>query len=148
MKRETYQKKLLESLGLDPSQFEAPKEKPEIKRSENGLPVGVTLDELETYRGAQAVGIFLIAPELFKSFICRNCGETFMVSRTLVAFCTYYCTQQALKKSGIDWYPELDDQYLKRVWDNNEPLRVPPPALKILLELAKEQDSQELESAS
>lgn len=141
MKRETTQRKLLEALGLDPTQFETPEE-PKVKKNKYGLPEGLTLEQYESYRGGQATAIFLQAPELFKAYVCKNCGEPFLVSRTLVAFCTYDCTRAALHKAGIEWEPFIDEEYLRRVWDNNEPLRVPPAAVKVLQQITQDQEGQ------
>lgn len=135
MKRETYANKLAALLGLDESL--APK--PEPKKSKHRvLAQGVTLEEEEKYRGAQATAIFLLAPELFKPVVCKRCGEHFIVSRTLVAFCSYHCTKLALQESGIDWNPKIDAEYIRRVWEDNEPLRVPPAAVKVLMEIIKQ----------
>jgi hypothetical protein len=149
MKKETMEEKMLALLGLEHLK---PKEEPKKDQPKKGkkrgsggnFPVGVTLDQIEKYRGAQALNLFLQAPELFTARNCKRelCGEPFLVSREHVAFCSYTCMKRDLhERFGIEWNPNnpIDEQFVKRQLEGNEPLIVPPQAIKMLQELLPEQ---------
>jgi hypothetical protein len=154
MRKETYENKLVELLGLHhlkKPEPEQPKQQKRGRGKKSVLPVGVTLDEIESYRGAQALDLFLQAPELFSARHCKRekCQEPFLVSRQLVAFCSYTCMKKDLEERyGIEWSPtnEINEQFIRRQWNGNEPLIVPPAAVKLLQELtnahAGEDDSR------
>jgi endogenous inhibitor of DNA gyrase (YacG/DUF329 family) len=142
VRKETMANKLVELLGLSPelkvdvnSKGVAKKVEPKNKN----LPVGITEAEIQSAREAQAVTYFLQAPDLFSFKTCPHCGETFAVSRVFVAFCSYTCIAKDLENKGIRWSRldesgniNVDEDYVKRVWEGNEPLWIKETSLSRL----------------
>ena len=144
MKKETYANKLAKMLGLETL---APE--PSTKKTVGAKPnyTGIEFSQIEHYREATALSLFLQAPALFSPATCKHCNEPFLVSRHFVAFCSYGCLKADLYELGIEWHPEarIDEAYVRRVWDDNEPLRVSPHAFKLLQEMIQDQDGHDLE---
>ena len=135
MKRETYQNKLAELLGLDQFKVEAPKGTKSKGKTESKY-VGITEDGIQQFRQAQGLIYFLQAPELFSHKVCPHCGENFLVSRQFVAFCSYTCIKKDLETKGLAWSRGEDYELLAReVYEGNEPLWIREPLLSRLREV-------------
>lgn len=123
MKRETYEKKLAEILGL---QYILSEKEQRAKKTNQAL--GVTEDEINNARQAQGIIYFFQAPDLFSAKTCPHCGEGFLVSRRFVAFCSYTCIQKSLEEKGIKWSRsnsngyEISEEYIKNIYEGNEPI--------------------------
>lgn len=130
MKKETYLNKLNELLGLT-GKVEEIKVANEAKK---GKFVGITEDEIQTFREAQGVIYFLQAPALFQSKVCKHCNHPFLVSRLYVAYCSYTCIRASLKEMGFEWDKgkdiEVDHERMleyindKEIYNGQEPLWV------------------------
>lgn len=121
MRKETIQNKLADLLGL--TEFKVPIDKKGKPKVTHNAPVGVTEDEIQNFRAAQGIVYFLQAPELFSGKVCPHCGETFLVSRKYVAFCSYTCIEKDLESKGIKWSRKGDiESLVKEVYEGNEPL--------------------------
>lgn len=132
MKRETYQNKLAELLGLDQFKVEAPKSTKSKGKTDSKY-VGVTEDAIQQFRQVQGLVYFLQAPELFSHKVCPHCKESFLVSRQFVAFCSYTCIKKDLEAKGIGWSRDKDIEVLvKDVYEGNEPLWLKEPMLSRL----------------
>lgn len=148
MKKETAASKLAALLGLNPNDeavIEATTTKEQKAKKKKDALRGVTLDELDTFRSANAVLLFLQAPELYTARTCKHCKGDFLVSRKFVGYCSYTCLKKELEAIGIDWDTKkpLDEAYVRRVWEHNEPLVIPPAAIKVLQELANGNHSEQ-----
>lgn len=131
MKEETYLNKLNELLGIKEKVEELPKF---TKAKPNDI-VAVDEDEIDDFREKQAVLYYLRAPALFTSKTCSHCGDTFLVSRKYVGYCSYTCTRKALEELGIKWSKGEDLEALAndpQVWNGNEPLWIRQSTLESL----------------
>jgi len=125
MKKETYQNKLAELLGLDQFIVDTAKASSKSKPKSEDKFVGITEDEIQSFRAAQGLVYFLQAPELFSLKTCPHCGAEFLVSRQYVAFCSYTCISKDLEAKGIAWSKGEDiDSLITAVYDGNEPIWV------------------------
>jgi hypothetical protein len=118
VKRETTQEKLLALLGLT----EVAKE---VKERATGRVMGITEEEIQSYREIQGMIYFLQAPQLFTAKVCPNCDTPFVVSRKQVGFCSYVCIAESLRKMGIEWSKEKDLDALvldPQFYNGNEPI--------------------------
>lgn len=132
MKRETYQNKLADLLGLHQFKVEAPKSTKSKGKTESPY-VGVTEDAIQQFRQVQGLVYFLQAPELFSHKVCPHCKESFLVSRQFVAFCSYTCIKKDLEAKGIGWSRDKDIEVLvKDVYEGNEPLWIREPLVSRL----------------
>lgn len=125
MKRETTAAKMAKLLGLEHKVPE--KLKPQTEKKKNYGFVPVNEDELQHFRAAQGLYYFFQAPELFTAKICKHCGESFLVSRKFVAFCSYTCIEKDLESIGIKWRKGQDFEALAldpEVYAGNEPIWV------------------------
>lgn len=118
------EKRMLEALGLteEKEKVEAKKQKAKSSKIQ-----GVSEEEIQEFRAAQAVVYFLQAPELFTPKVCKHCEAVFVVSRRDVAFCSYTCIKASLKELGIEWRRGIAlevaiEEAIKHVYDGNEPL--------------------------
>lgn len=127
MRKETMHNKLMELLGLEDRKIEVDQRGRAVSKK-NDAPLGVSDEELDSYREAQAVVYFLRAPELFSHKVCPHCGENFLISRQFVAFCSYTCIYKDLESKGIIWSAkskhrfEIDEEFVKEKLEGNEPL--------------------------
>jgi hypothetical protein len=131
MKKETLQEKLNALLGLT----ETAKV---IKEKATGRVVGVTEEEIQEFREIQGLIYFLQAPQLFTPKVCPNCNTPFVVSRKQVAFCSYLCIAEDLRKKGLEWRKGNDIELLvqdPQVYDGNEPLWIREPLLQRIQEM-------------
>lgn len=136
MKMETTANKLAELLGISQEVVaqskvvvEAAKNKkqPKGKTSKHPIDIGVSEDEIQSFRAAQGLFYFLQAPELFSLKTCKHCSAEFLVSRKYVAFCSYTCIKASLNEIGIAWTKGDDIESLAndpQVYDGNEPIWV------------------------
>ena len=124
MKRETMQNKLAEILGLDQFKVDTDAKKKSASKATEKF-VGITEDEIQSFRAAQGLVYFLQAPELFSLKTCPHCTAEFLVSRQYVAFCSYTCISKDLEAKGIKWTKGEDiDSLITAVYDGNEPIWV------------------------
>jgi hypothetical protein len=132
MKAETTREKLNALLGLlDDDETAAvvekvQEEKARQEQSRVGIHVGIPEAEIQKFREMQGIIYFLMAPQLWQSKTCPNCGIPFMVSRLFVAYCSYDCINESLRNIlGNDW-SRLDDLEKvvvdPQVYDGNEPI--------------------------
>lgn len=134
MKRETQLDKLNALLGIS-------KKAEEVKVKSTGNTVGITEDKIQKWREIQGIIYFLQAPALFTPKTCKNCGSKFVVSRLYVAYCSYDCITESLRKLGIEWTKGTDPEALAldpQVYNGNEPLWVRQPTLSRLQEILQE----------
>lgn len=130
MKLETAAEKMIKALGLEgkvENTFKATttakstrKRGAVIKRD-----IAVTDEQVQNFRAAQGFTYFLQAPELFTPRVCKECDSPFLVSRKLVAFCSYDCIRANLNKMGFDWEKGRDLEALAQdpeVYKGNEPI--------------------------
>jgi hypothetical protein len=119
-KAEKAQQALMELLAEDaPELIEVHKQ----KQARIGNIQEVSEEEIQEFREAQGIIYFLKAPQLFKSKICNNCGNHFIVSRLYVASCSYHCIAAELLKLGIVWKKHHDVEALvQSVYEGNEPI--------------------------
>jgi endogenous inhibitor of DNA gyrase (YacG/DUF329 family) len=124
MKKETMQNKLAELLGLDQFKVETKASKGKKSEPKDRPYIGVTEDEIQSFRAAQGLVYFLQAPELFTARTCPHCHENFLVSRQFVAFCSYTCIRKDLENKGIRWSKGEDIEALVRseTYEGNEPI--------------------------
>lgn len=126
MKKSTVANKLNELLGIT-TKVE------EVKTKSTGKIVGITEEEIQTFREAQGLIYFLQAPSLFTPKICPHCKEGFMVSRKYVSYCSYTCIEKSLEELGITWSRKGNiDSVVKDIYDGNEPLWIHQSNLKKL----------------
>ncbi len=130
MKKETAAAKLNALLGIT-------EKVEEVKTKSTGNIVGITEDEIQTFREAQGLIYFLRAPGLFTPKVCGHCGEGFMVSRKYVGYCSYTCIEKSLEELGISWSRkgEIEPDFIKDIYDGNEPLWIRSPILSRLTEM-------------
>lgn len=149
MKRETYHNKLADLLGLTHMKIEEPKSTKGSKKGKSESKyVGITEDEIQSFRVAQGLIYFLSAPELFSHKVCPHCNENFLVSRQFVAFCSYTCIKKDLEAKGIGWSRSEDIEVLvKDVYEGNEPLWIREPMLS-RLKAALERSTESLLSST
>lgn len=122
MKIDTYARKLAELLGGELTNL-VPTISNKSGKATLNLPVGITEDEIQTFRAAQGLRYFLQAPELFTPKVCPHCNEGFLVSRMYVAFCSYTCILKSLEEQGIAWSRKDEYELLtKDVYEGNEPI--------------------------
>ena len=111
---------------------EEAKSKAKVKRgvkqiTKHPVDIGVSEDEIQSFRAAQGLHYFLQAPELFSLKTCKHCGASFLVSRKYVAFCSYTCIKASLNEVGIAWNKGDDIESLAndpQVYEGNEPIWV------------------------
>lgn len=118
MKKETTLDKLNAILGLT-------KQAEEVKVKASGKTLGISEHEIQTWREIQGIIYYLHAPHLFQPKICKNCGTRFVVSRLYVAFCSYLCIKESLRKMGIEWSRDREDYEIlvtSNVYEGNEPI--------------------------
>lgn len=123
MKKETYANKLAELLGLPTPA--APPAVGKGKKQNLNTPVGISEDDIQSFRAAQGLIYFLQAPALFTPKKCPHCGESFLVSRQYVSFCSYTCIRKDLEERGIKWSKGEDYEALANdpaVYEGNEPI--------------------------
>jgi hypothetical protein len=97
----------------------------EVKTRSTGKVVGVTETEIQEFREAQGLEYFLQAPALFSAKVCPHCGDSFLVSRKYVSYCSYTCIRKSLEKLGIGWSKGKDLEGLandSQVYQGNEPI--------------------------
>ena len=100
-------------------------------------PDGVSTERgIEQSRNMEAGIEFFKAPDAFTQKNCTVCGQTFAVNRNNVGRCSDACRITELERLGIrvDFHTSRDVKYVQRVWNNNEPLIVPPDMLAIIIE--------------
>lgn len=122
MKTETYANKLAALLGLPDHVAEVHAEKPKKNKTSE---VAVDENEVQSFRAAQGIIYFLQAPELFTQKVCKHCGESFLVSRKFVGYCSYTCIRKSLEEVGVQWAKGDDLEALARdpqVYQGNEPI--------------------------
>lgn len=90
---------------------------------------------------AEAVLLFLEKPARFLQKECKRkeCGEWFGTNYRAVAYCSDNCRIKELAAVGIEWDPSKRPE---ERWGGEEPLLIPPAALKALLALAQRQAEQ------
>jgi hypothetical protein len=99
-----------------------PQVQKELKRKASSR-IGISEDEIQDFRAAQGIVYFLQAPELFSPKVCPHCGESFLVSRQFVAFCSYTCIAKDLESKGLKWEKGKDIEALvTSVYEGNEPI--------------------------
>jgi hypothetical protein len=126
MKKETYEKKLADLLGLT----NLVEEKQAQKAAHNKV-VAVPEEDINKAREAQGMLYFLQAPDLFQAKVCPHCGADFLVSRRFVKCCSYTCIAKELENQGIRWSRlkdddtyEISEEWIKQIYEGNEPLWV------------------------
>lgn len=121
MKPDTYKDKLNALLGITPDVVEKIEQK---KAGKLGNIIGVTEEEIDERREMEGLIYFLQAPELFHARVCKHCEEPFLVSRLHVAYCSYQCIQNDMKKNwGTYWSRTADmERMVLEVYEGNEPL--------------------------
>lgn len=98
-------------------------------------------------REVQAVQLFLEKPDAFMLKECSNCGGQFLTTYKFVADCSNRCRIKSLAKIGIVWSPyRSPDERWRRAQIPIE-YSIPPEALKILIELAVEQQNHSPEQS-
>lgn len=124
MKDETMQAKLMALLaGGDTEKHEKLEETKKQVNARKGKIHEISEDEIQTFREAQGITYFLRAPALFSRKTCKHCGESFLVSRLYVAYCSYTCIRKSLEEDGFEWRKGYDlDTIIKDVYDGNEPI--------------------------
>jgi hypothetical protein len=143
MKKETTLDKLNAILGIKAAAEE-------LKVKSSGKTVGISEDEIQTWREIQGLIYFLQAPALFQPRVCKNCNTKFVVSRLYVAFCSYLCIKEDLRNKGIEWTRDSNIEELvlsKHVYEGNEPLWVKEPTLSKLREMLDELFKMEIPSS-
>ena len=131
MKKETVDNKLNALLGIKTEVVE------EIKVRYSGKVVGISEEEIQTFREAQGILYFLQAPALFTAKVCPHCKETFLVSRKYVSYCSYTCIRKSLNEQGIEWKKGDDLEALAgdpQVYNGNEPIWISNRVLERLKE--------------
>lgn len=114
------------------------------------LMLGITLDEVRAFRAkeaaddkvreATAVQLFLERPDAFIQKNCKVCGALFLTTYEYVGDCSTHCRKVALQKVGITWNPSrLPEERWRRAMIPTG-YQVPPQALEVLLQLAKDQE--------
>lgn len=140
-----------------------PKLSPETKakREQEKLAayLGISVEELPDYqqeisdsnertRNAQAVLLFLERPGEFISKKCDYCRGSFLTTYQFVSNCSDSCRRKSLERIGITWDPaRTPEERWKRANIPTE-YTVPPRALEILLEIAKDQATKEIDCDS
>jgi len=90
-------------------------------------------------REAQAIFLFIEKPEAFIQKKCDTCHNFFLTTYQFVSVCSTACRIKSLEEIGIDWNPlHTPEERWKRSQIPTE-YSIPPKALQILLELAREQ---------
>lgn len=143
MKKETQLDKLNALLGIT-------KQVEEVKIKSTGNTVGISEETIQKWREIQGIIYFLQAPALFSSKTCKNCNTKFLVSRLYVAFCSYDCITESLRKLGITWEKGSNPEALAldpQVYDGNEPIWIQQPTLSRLKEILQEFTNPETESS-
>jgi len=93
-------------------------------------------------RQAQAIHLFLEKPSAFAIKECGNCGGSFLTTYKYVSDCSNSCRVKSLRKIGIEWNPyRTADERWRRAKIPVE-YSIPPEALKVLLEIAEQQQSR------
>lgn len=114
--------------------------------------LGLTLEEVREkrriekenahVREAQAIPLFIEQPERFMRKKCDNCKEEFLTTYRFVGLCSTQCRIESLEKIGINWNPlHTSDERWKRTQIPTE-YSIPPAALKILIEIAQDQENE------
>ncbi len=87
---------------------------------------------------AEAVLLFLEKPARFMQKQCKRteCGEWFGTNYRAVGYCSDNCRIKSLSAMGIQWDPSKRPE---ERWGGEEPLVIPPAALKMLIQLAQKQ---------
>lgn len=101
-----------------------------------GTPKGTTH---EVSRSAEAVAEFYKRPEKFRQRQCDVCMGFFMVDYPAVARCSDACRKKYLLTIGIEWDASKTTE--ERWKPADVPLVIPPPALRLLIQAAKQQQS-------
>lgn len=128
IKQERQNKRLAELLGMKPEEVQA---------------LRVKEDADSHIREATGVLLFIEKPDAFITKRCDECKGTFATTYQFVSVCSTSCRIRSLKKIGIDWNPlHTPEERWKRSKIPTE-YSIPPRALKVLLELASEQQLQE-----
>jgi hypothetical protein len=123
-------KRLAELLGIDPEEVAS------LRSKSNS-------DDI--MREAQAVFLFIEKPEAFISKKCDQCHRAFLTTYQFVSVCSTDCRIKSLEKIGIDWNPlHTPEERWKRSKIPTE-YSIPPKALRILLQMAQEQQSNEVQ---
>lgn len=122
MKIDTYANKLNELLGITEKVEEVKK----TVAAKKGKIIGVTEEEIDTYRAREGIVYFLQAPELFHPRTCKQCEAPFLVSRLHVSCCSYECIARWCEVNyGVTWSRKDDlELMVKEVYEGNEPLWV------------------------
>lgn len=124
IKQERQNKRLAELLGMKPEEVQA---------------LRVKEDADSHIREATGVLLFIEKPDAFITKRCDECKGTFATTYQFVSVCSTSCRIRSLKKIGIDWNPlHTPEERWKRSKIPTE-YSIPPRALKVLLELAAEQ---------
>lgn len=93
-----------------------------------------------------AVLLFLEHPNAFIQKFCKECGEHFLTTYQFVSECSNACRAKNLARIGITWNP-MHNQSER--WSRAKiptGYTIPPKALQILLELAREQEEAQQQS--
>jgi hypothetical protein len=90
-------------------------------------------------RDAESLIEFVDKPTTFARIACRVCGRDFLANRANVACCSDKCRAEELATLGIKWdwsKPPEERWYVSSQGGklSNEPLVVPPAALKALMD--------------
>ena len=112
----------------------------EVKSNSSGKFYGISESDIQEFREAQGFIYFLQAPALFTPKTCPHCGESFLVSRQFVAFCSYTCIRKDLEARGFRWDKGHDIEELvndPEVYKGNEPIWIRSPHLRKALEVLK-----------
>lgn len=118
--------------------------------------LGITYEDVQAFRAkeaaddkvreATAVQLFLERPDAFIQKNCKECGAPFLTTYQYVSDCSTHCRKIALQKVGITWNPSrLPEERWRRAMI---PVgyQVPPQALEVLLQLAKDQEAAQANS--
>lgn len=92
-------------------------------------------------REATAVQLFLEHPDGFIQKNCKVCGAPFLTTYKYVSDCSTHCRIVALARVGITWNPSRSPEDRWRRAMIPVGYQVPPQALKVLLELAQDQEA-------
>lgn len=84
---------------------------------------------------AEAVLSFLEKPARFAFKPCKFCSEMFGTNYRSVAYCTDHCRIRGLRKHGIIWSSSKSPE---QRWGGEPPLVIPPEAVRILLQSARQ----------
>ena len=124
-KQERHNKRLAQLLGMNPEDVQALRSKE---------------DADDKVREAQAILLFVERPEAFISKKCDECHGQFLTTYQFVSVCSTLCRLKSLERIGVEWNPlHTPEERWKRSKIPTE-YSIPPRALRILLQLAQEQE--------